>query len=678
MDRQVYRKTAYMLLYLIRCVLADTDPDVVMLLETNLADMLEVAKDHSLSALAACGLDKAGIHNRSYEEARLANIRKNIILDREREQVISQLEKAGIWHMPLKGCVIKDLYSDPSMREMADNDILCDPDKMAQVRGVMESLGFTAKVYGKSHQDVYYKPPLCNFEMHSRLIEPRYEPFYSYLHDIREKLVADEDNAFGYHFAPSDLYIYCLIHEYKHFAECGTGLRSLVDTFVILRRYDGSLDWEYISRELSSLGINDFEINNRALVNCIFGSEGSFEKALSHEQAELLDRYIFAGTYGNMDMRISNADLGSPSSKIRYVFDRLKLDEQTLKEFHPFFYRHRALRPFLYAYRLGNKMLTGRAALKSEVAALLGKHGTSRRTSPKFSYRRVLKRIAAGISKTPAGGIFKYLYDVFVLGEYGILCMVWQLRSDRLTKKQKREVARKITFIYKSFERQDMAKRLFRSIQAQFPGARVIIADDSSTPLRIRSPYCRVIQLPFNSGLSFGLNRALAEVDTPYTMKLDDDELLTPLSKIYQQLVFLEKHSSVDLCAIQALSAPFELDPVKMAEEYRRHSMAGAAKKLIVPHWTRVDRTHIISGKVPNVFLARTDKYRAIGYDDNIRMTDHHEFFFRSAGNIVSAMDTSAFVFHYHNWFDLKYAGYRNDTAKDAAYIRRKHGGSYR
>ncbi len=30
-----------------------------------------------------------------------------------------------------------------------------------------------------------------------------------------------------------------------------------------------------------------------------------------------------------------------------------------------------------------------------------------------------------------------------------------------------------------------------------------------------------------NSGLSYGLNRALEKVKTPYVMRMDDDELLT-------------------------------------------------------------------------------------------------------------------------------------------------------
>ena len=369
------------------------------------------------------------------------------------------------------------------------------------------------------------------------------------------------------------------------------------------------------------------------------------------------------------------AGVDSKSSKVKYVFERLKISEDALKEFYPFFYKHKPLRPLLYAWRLINKALFQQKALMSEIDALTGRKVNSK--EQKRSYKAVLKAIAAKISASPFGVSFMRAYDAFIMVEYHILCAIWKVNEKPLSKAQRRYVAKNVTFIYKSFERQYMAKRLFKSIQKYFPGARVIIADDSEKPLFINSEYAKVIQLPFNSGLSFGLNRALEKVKTKYTMKLDDDELLTPLSKIYDQVKFLENNNNIDLCAIQALSAPFDLEPQNMAKAYKKFSMRNAPRRLLVSHWTRIGKNHIISAKVPNVFLARTDKYKAIGYDDNIRMIDHHEFFYRAAGVLVSAMDTSAFVYHYHNWFDGHYKKFRNDTSGDTEYIRKKHGDRY-
>ena len=110
----------------------------------------------------------------------------------------------------------------------------------------------------------------------------------------------------------------------------------------------------------------------------------------------------------------------------------------------------------------------------------------------------------------------------------------------------------------------------------------------------------------------------------------------------------------------------------KAAEEYYKQPMNYAPKKLIIPHMTEIDETHIVVGKSSNTFVARTDKLKEIGYDDNIRMIDHNEFFFRAAGNIVSVLDKTAFVLHYRNRFDMNYEKYRRDYQGDQVYIRQK------
>lgn len=67
-----------------------------------------------------------------------------------------------------------------------------------------------------------------------------------------------------------------------------------------------------------------------------------------------------------------------------------------------------------------------------------------------------------------------------------------------------------VTVIFKSFERQKMAKRLYENLQKYYPGVRVVIADDSRKPLDLQGDSLTIIQLPFNSGLSYmGLIRRL-------------------------------------------------------------------------------------------------------------------------------------------------------------------------
>jgi len=96
-------------------------------------------------------------------------VRKNILLDAERTAIFERFEQQGIWYMPLKGSILKELYPENGMREMADNDILYDSTKQAEVKKIMLSMGYSAESVGKSHHDVYMKPPVLNFELHTLL-----------------------------------------------------------------------------------------------------------------------------------------------------------------------------------------------------------------------------------------------------------------------------------------------------------------------------------------------------------------------------------------------------------------------------------------------------------------------------------------------------------------------------
>lgn len=291
----------------------------------------------------------------------------------------------------------------------------------------------------------------------------------------------------------------------------------------------------------------------------------------------------------------------------------------------------------------------------------------------KKTIKETLKKLLAKLSKTKFAIVLSFLWQLLTWLEYALHQIKWALTGKKKpTAEETRQLCEECTIIFKSFERQKMAKCLYKNIQKYYPGIRVIIADDSSKPLELTGENLEIIQLPFNSGLSVGLNRALERVTTPFVVRMDDDQLLTPFSKIEKQIVFLKEHSEVDLVGILLYHMPICRSLRKAAEEYYKQPMNYAPKKLLIPHLTKIDATHIVVGKSSNTFVARTDKIKEIGYDDNIRMIDHNEFFFRAAGNIVSVLDKTAFVLHYRNRFDMNYEKYRRDYKGDQIYISAK------
>ena len=131
---------------------------------------------------------------------------------------------------------------------------------------MMTELGYACEHFGIDHNDAYSKPPVLYFEMHRCLFsEVQGETLYTYYADVRSRLLPDEGSSFGYHFRDEDFYLYFLAHEYKHFAQGGTGVRSLVDTYIIMQKYGDSFDRAYLSAELEKLEMTEFEQQNREL-----------------------------------------------------------------------------------------------------------------------------------------------------------------------------------------------------------------------------------------------------------------------------------------------------------------------------------------------------------------------------------------------------------------------------
>ena len=232
-----------------------------------------------------------------------------------------------------------------------------------------------------------------------------------------------------------------------------------------------------------------------------------------------------------------------------------------------------------------------------------------------------------------------------------------QIQPEDVTK-----VENNVSFNFKSFNRQRQAKRLYYNIKDYYPNAEVIIADDSKEPLDLPG----VIHLPFNSGLSKGLQAALDAVKTPYVVRLDDDMLLTPKSNIHAELKYLEEHPEVDLVAVMA-------DYRRPQEYASKFSRIRMNKRLIIPAGTVIDGKEVVY-KTPNCFIARTEKLRRVGYDVNIRINEHHEFFSRAAGKIVCVLDPDSYIMHCHNMFEgSEYDRYRYDVENANQYVRGKH-----
>ena len=366
------------LIYLASCAVNNEIPDKQKCDAMDLDAVFDFARYHIMTSIAAHALEKVTELPHCFDQAQKKAIRKLSLFDIERIKIYAALEQNGVWYLPLKGITLKSCYPKSSMREMSDNDILCDSGKMDVVKTVMEGLGYSCEVFEEFHHDVYSKPPTLEFEMHHTLFQTDDSPaFQSYYLDVFDKLV--HKSGCEYAFKDEDFYIYILAHMYKHFSHNGTGLRSLLDIHVYLQSHP-DLDFDYIGRELEKLQLLDFAQRARGLAVKLFGLQ-----KLSEEDLELLPMFLDSSIYGSVEQGEYNhltRQLDGKDSKrvkIKYFFDRIFLHGESLERSYPFFARHKWLLPALYVYRLFKSLFTRPKGILRETKNVVKYHSPKKR-----------------------------------------------------------------------------------------------------------------------------------------------------------------------------------------------------------------------------------------------------------------------------------------------------------
>ena len=164
-----YRKSIDDVIYLCSCAVNSAAPEKEHVDALILENIYAASQKHMLASMVGTVLKGAGVSSNSFSNAIALAQRKAVVLNNDIKNVTAALDAAGIWYMLLKGAVLKDLYPRFDMREMADCDILFDKTRNADVKALMEGLGFETKSFRKSNDDDYFKPPVSHFEMHRLL-----------------------------------------------------------------------------------------------------------------------------------------------------------------------------------------------------------------------------------------------------------------------------------------------------------------------------------------------------------------------------------------------------------------------------------------------------------------------------------------------------------------------------
>ena len=76
--------------------------------------------------------------------------------------------------------------------------------------------------------------------------------------------------------------------------------------------------------------------------------------------------------------------------------------------------------------------------------------------------------------------------------------------------------------------------------------------------------------------------------------------------------------------------------------------------------------------KVPQFFVARTDRMRLVRWDNRLKRVDHNDFFTRAYGTLLTVFDRQFTCLHAQPKFNAPYQAFRRDVGADLSYLAQK------
>lgn len=226
----------------------------------------------------------------------------------------------------------------------------------------------------------------------------------------------------------------------------------------------------------------------------------------------------------------------------------------------------------------------------------------------------------------------------------------------------------RVTAVIKTFERPASCSRLIASIRRRYRDLAILVVDDSREAGRFAG--VRTLRLPYDSGLSAGRNAGVAAAATPYVLILDDDFLFDRKTDLKGAIAILDAHPEIDLLAGEIIDFP-----LRVRHRYDTASLLSPRATPKIAPGTGIGPA-LVMDKVPNFFIARREALIEIGWDEQLTLLEHADFFTRARGRIVSAMWSGWRIAHCRDPFDRDYLAFRQRLDRPAAHLARKYANS--
>lgn len=281
----------------------------------------------------------------------------------ELDCLVAAFTSQGFDVMPLKGSVIRNYYPVPDMRTMSDIDLLVKTQDRQRVREILAQCGYELIIPDDGQVDTFEKKPHMIIDLHYSLMAENHH-YQEHFQDTWQ--IAQPTNTKGV-FALSfeDMYVYNVGHYAKHMFSSGTGMRCVVDAYVMWKTATDEQK-QIINEKLKS---KDLLVFNQQLVKIadIWFNGAEDDNTTDDIQQYFLDTYTY-GTQKCVDTIKLISDSGEEISKFDFYKKRLFPGAEYLYKRYNVKHKCALLLPFLWVYRIISMLFVKDRVLK-EVSA---------------------------------------------------------------------------------------------------------------------------------------------------------------------------------------------------------------------------------------------------------------------------------------------------------------------
>jgi len=229
----------------------------------------------------------------------------------KKENAVNEIFKAfnenKLYHIIIKGHVLRDYYPVKELRTMGDADILVESSDINKANSIMLKLGYK-KNEVRFGQWSYNKDSI-SIELHESLVHE--EMWNSFDYGQYFKSAFDNTvvrNGYTLELKKEYHFIFMIYHIAKHFESEGCGIRMIMDIAVFVKYFENKIDWEYIFKELYNIKLKKFAENIFYICKVWFDTSFPFKLRQIDENLfyEVSDYILSGGTFGFVNRSSGN------------------------------------------------------------------------------------------------------------------------------------------------------------------------------------------------------------------------------------------------------------------------------------------------------------------------------------------------------------------------------------